>query len=52
MIRELKELVLGTNEKIKELKKKTRQRQQQLGGAVMAWYAILATDKVTLRGNV
>ena len=49
-IRELKEFVLGMNEK--GTGKKKRQGQQQFRGAVMTRCAILATDKVTLRGNV
>ena len=49
-IRELKELVLGMNEK--GTGKKKRQGQQQFRGAVMTRCAILTTDKVTLRGNV
>ena len=49
-IRELKEFVLGMNEKGPG--KKKRQGQQQFRGAVMTRCAILATDKVTLRGNV
>ena len=49
-IRELKEFVLGMNEK--GTGKKKRQGQQQFRGAVMTRCAILATDKVPLRGNV
>ena len=49
-IRELKEFVLGMNEK--GTGKKKRQGQQQFRGAVMTRCAILTTDKVTLRGNV
>ena len=49
-IRELKEFVLGMNEKGTGQKK--RQGQQQFRGAVMTRCAILTTDKVTLRGNV
>ena len=49
-IHELKEFVLGMNEK--GTGKKKRQGQQQFRGAVMTRCAILTTDKVTLRGNV
>ena len=49
-IRELKEFVLGMNEK--GTGKKKRQGQQQFRGAVMTRCAILTTDMVTLRGNV